>query len=69
MNASSMSEEIQLLYQPFQAKSADKAFKQFVPKVDQWVTSWNEDPDKRSKVGQLRVHLEETKEIVMDDLE
>ena len=41
----------------------------FKPKVDSWITSWNDDPRNRSKVGQLRDSIEETKKVVMDDLE
>lgn len=33
------------------------------------VTAWNDDPNNRSKMGQLRQQLEETKQVVMDDLE
>ena len=42
---------------------------QFKPKVDQIITTWNDNPDNRSKIGQLREQLEETKAIVIEDLE
>ena len=38
-------------------------------KLDNWITSWNDNPDNRSKIGQLREQLEETKAVVIDDLE
>ena len=42
---------------------------QFKAKLDNWITSWNDNPDNRSKIGQLREQLEETKAVVIDDLE
>ena len=67
MNASH--ESSTSLYLPFQASSAESTFRQFQPKVDTFITSWNDDPSNRSKMGQLREQLEETKAVVMEDLE
>ena len=33
------------------------------------MTSWNDDPANRSKIGLLRQSLEETKDVLVDDLE
>jgi len=69
MNASQSTDDSQLLYQPFQASNAETSFRQFQHKIDQLVTSWNDNTNNRSKMGQLRQELEETKQVVMDDLE
>ena len=57
------------LYMPFQAASAETTFRQYQPKLDTFITQWNDNPNNRSKMGQLRQSLEETKAVVMDDLE
>ena len=67
INASS--ESTMTLYLPFQAASAESTFNQFQGKVTQFITVWNDDPNNRSKMGQLRQQLEETKAVVMEDLE
>ena len=70
MNAShSTNDEAHQLYKPLQAASAETTFMQFKAKLDNWITSWNDNPDNRSKIGQLREQLEETKAVVIDDLE
>ena len=69
MNASQQTDEMQILYKPFQASNAETTFQQFKVKLDQWITQWNDNPENRSKVGQLREQLEETKAVVIDDLE
>ena len=33
------------------------------------VTEWNNDPSHRSKVGELRNEIEETKNVLVEDLE
>ena len=67
MNSST--ESVTDLYLPFQASSAESTFKQFQHKVDSFISQWNDDPSNRSKMGQLREQLEETKAVVMEDLE
>ena len=38
-------------------------------KIDTFITQWNNDPANRSKIGLLRQSLEETKDVLVDDLE
>ena len=66
MNASGDASEI---YKPLQASTAESTFRQFQPKVDAFINTWNDDPSNRSKIGQLREQLEETKAVVLEDLE
>ena len=69
MNASSETNDTADLYMPFQSSTAETTFRQYQPNLDQFITTWNDDPNNRSKMGQLRQSLEETKAVVMDDLE
>lgn len=69
MNDSQRSEDPNQLYKPFQSSTAEATFRQFNHKIDQFVTQWNDDPTNRSKMGQLRQQLEETKAVIMEDLE
>lgn len=69
MNSSSGTDTDTQLYLPFQTSTAEATFRKYQPKIDQLVSQWNDDPNNRSKMGQLRQSLEETKAVVMDDLE
>ena len=57
------------LYRPFQTATAEASFRQFQPQIEKFINTWNDDPNNRSKMGQLREQLEETKAVVMEDLE
>ena len=37
--------------------------------MTQFITHWNDNPNNRSKIGQLRESLEETKLVMVEDLE
>ena len=65
----SQSEDQAELYKPFQAATSEATFRQYEHKITNFITSWNDDPANRSKMGQLRQQLEETKAVVMEDLE
>ena len=54
---------------PLQTASAEVTFRILQPKVDTFITQWNNDPGNRSKIGQLRQSLEETKDVLVEDLE
>ena len=68
MNGSASSDQAEL-YKPFQSSTSETAFQQFKIKVDNFITTWNDNPSNRSKMGQLREQLEETKQVVMEDLD
>ena len=59
-------------YELFNATDVKKLIKDLkchqVP-LENFLKSWNTDPTNRSKIGELRKHLEETKEIMVNDLE
>ena len=69
MQSSSHTDAESNLYLPFQAPSAETTFRVYQPKVDQFITAWNDDPANRSKIGVLRESLEETKNVLVEDLE
>ena len=41
-------------YEPFSAKNAEKSMKSFQAPLEKWLSDWNNDPTKKSKIGQLR---------------
>ena len=53
----------------FQTANALATMRIHENKVDTFITQWNNDPANRSKIGQLRQSLEETKDVLVDDLE
>ena len=54
---------------PFQTSNAEVTMRIHQIKVDNFITQWNNDPANRSKIGQLRQSLEETKDVLIEDLE
>ena len=65
----SNSTDLEGLYAPFQSKDADEKFKQYFAQIDRFVTEWNDNPNNRSKVGMLRDAIEDTKNVLVEDLE
>ena len=57
------------LYLPLQTSNAQATMRIHENKVDTFITQWNNNPDNRSKIGLLRQSLEETKDVLVEDLE
>ena len=64
----SSQQELDKLFAPIQASTAESTYRKFQPKCDRFVTDWNKNPENRSKIGQLQQSMEETKEVLMDNL-
>ena len=57
------------IFLPLQTSNAAATMRIHENKVDTFITQWNNDPANRSKIGLLRQSLEETKDVLVDDLE
>ena len=69
MADSTDTKELEELYESLQTKGADKSYRQYQIHIDKFITEWNDDPTHRSKIGMLRDEIEDTKKILVTDLE
>ena len=67
-SSSTAQDDLDKLFSPMQASTAESTYRQFQPKCDKFVTAWNRNPENRSKIGQLQQSMEETKDVLMDNL-
>ena len=51
--------QINKVFDPLQAKGADKAHRQFQSRIDKFVKEWNDDPKNRTAIGRLKDAAEE----------
>ena len=69
LNSSSSSKGYDGTYQAMQSSTADSTFRSYQRDCDKFVTQWNNNPENRSKIGQLQESMEEAKGVLLDNLD
>ena len=54
---------------PLQARDAEQKYANLIRDVSNFIESWNDNPNNRTKIDTLFKELEKTKDVMMENLE